>query len=89
MGLEKRDDTGYRVCVPVCQHSGGSEVDETVMKKALERCAEYFTVENGKVRVSDVFLKPKVEHYNYDFFAGISCEFDLRRPVGDRVTKLV
>ena len=90
MGLEKRVTTRDIVSVyPFANTLVVLEVDETVMKKALERCAEYFTVENGKVRVSDVFLKPKVEHYNYDFFAGISCEFDLRRPVGDRVTKLL
>ena len=90
MGLEKRVTTRDIVSVyPFANTLVVLEVDETVMKKALERCAEYFTVENGEVRVSDVFLKPKVEHYNYDFFAGISCEFDLRRPVGDRVTKLL
>ena len=90
MGLAKRVTTRDIVSVyPFANTLVVLEVDETVMKKALERCAEYFTVENGEVRVSDVFLKPKVEHYNYDFFAGISCEFDLRRPVGDRVTKLL
>ena len=31
---------------------------------------------------------PKIEHYNYDFYAGISYAFDLRRPIGDRVVHL-
>mgnify|MGYP005769667237 FL=1 len=33
-------------------------------------------------------MKPKIEHYNYDFYAGLSYTFDLRRPVGNRVTRL-
>lgn len=64
------------------------EVTEEVIRAALERCAEYFTLENGVPRVSDMFLRPKIEHYNYDFYAGISYIFDLRRPVGDRVVSL-
>ena len=64
------------------------EVTEEVIRAALERCAEYFTLENGVPRVSDEFLRPKVEHYNYDFYAGISYAFDLRRPAGNRVVSL-
>lgn len=64
-------------------------VDRKVLKQALERCAEYFdrTVD-GKLRVSDVFLKPKVEHYNYDFFSGIEVTMDVRHPVGERVVSI-
>jgi 2',3'-cyclic-nucleotide 2'-phosphodiesterase/3'-nucleotidase len=64
------------------------EVDEDILRAALERCAAYFTLENGVPRVSDAFLKPKIEHYNYDYYAGLSYTFDIRRPVGLRVTKL-
>lgn len=64
------------------------EVDEAVLRESLERCASYFTLEDGEPVISQEFLKPKVEHYNYDFYAGISYEFDLRLPVGQRVVKL-
>ena len=64
------------------------EVDEKVLRTALERCASYFDVENGAVRVSDEFLRPKVEHYNYDFYSGIRYTFDVRKPVGSRVVSL-
>ena len=64
------------------------EVDETILRKALERCAEYFTVKDGEIVISDCFIKPKEEHYNYDFFAGLSYTFDLSKPVGSRVVRL-
>lgn len=65
------------------------EVDERILRLCLERCAEYFKVENGECEISDAFILPKVEHYNFDFFAQIEYTFDISRPVGERVTKLL
>ncbi|GLC81459.1 bifunctional metallophosphatase/5'-nucleotidase [Lacrimispora brassicae] len=65
------------------------EVNEESLKKALERCAEYFTLRGGNLEISDVFLKPKVEHYNYDYFSGITFEVDLKEPVGNRVKRIL
>ena len=65
------------------------EVDRAVLKAALERCASYFDFDAaGALCVSESFLKPKVEHYNFDFFAGLEVRMELRRPVGERVTSL-
>ena len=64
------------------------EVTEAVIRRCLERCAAYFELQNGQPQVSAGFLQPKVEHYNYDFFAGLDYTFDLRRPVGQRVVYL-
>nr|WP_297708091.1 bifunctional UDP-sugar hydrolase/5'-nucleotidase [uncultured Butyrivibrio sp.] len=66
------------------------KVTKAVLKKALERCAEYFEYdkETGKVSISNIFLQPKVEHYNYDYYAGLEYAFDLTRPVGDRVVTM-
>jgi len=64
------------------------EVDRAVLKAALERSAAYFALVDGELRVSDAFLKPKVEHYNYDFFSGIEVTYDLRRAVGERVVSI-
>ena len=51
--------------------------------------AEYFTKgEDGSLAISDAFLKPKVEHYNYDYYAGVHYVFDCSKPVGHRVTEL-
>ncbi|MBE0600567.1 MAG: bifunctional metallophosphatase/5'-nucleotidase [Firmicutes bacterium] len=60
-----------------------------VLKTALEQCASYFQVlADGSLSIDAFFTKPKETHYNYDYFAGISYAFDLRKPVGDRVVKL-
>lgn len=64
-------------------------VNRTVLKAALERCAQYFARRaDGTLEVSQDFLKPKVEHYNYDYFAGIDVTMDIRNPVGSRVTSI-
>ena len=59
------------------------------LREALEQCATYFTVDaQGGIRISESFLKPKEEHYNYDFFAGIKYAFDLSRPCGSRMIRI-
>ena len=65
------------------------QVDRAALKQALERCASYFALrEDGTLEVSQEFLKPKVEHYNYDYFSGIEVTMDLRKPLGARVPAL-
>ena len=65
------------------------EITGAVLRRAMERSAEYFTRSpDGTLRVSDCFLKPKVEHYNYDYYAGVSYAYDITKPVGKRVAKL-
>lgn len=61
------------------------EVSGDTVLKGLERSASYFELENNKIVVSDIFTKPKQEHYNYDFFANVKYEIDLTKPVGKRV----
>lgn len=64
-------------------------VNRAVLKMALERCAAYFSLRpDGQLEVSQDFLKPKVEHYNYDYYSGIHVTMDIRRPLGDRVTSI-
>ena len=59
------------------------------LKKALEQCARYFSVDAaGNVEIAESFLSPKVAHYNYDYFAGIEYAFDLAKPEGERVVSL-
>ncbi len=65
------------------------EINKKYLKLALERCASYFDYNNGNITISDRFLKPKVEHYNYDYFANINYTFDITKEVGERVTSIV
>lgn len=65
------------------------EVTGAILKQALEKCASYFDYDaSGALCISDRFLKPKVAHYNYDYFSGIQYTFDITKPIGERVTHL-
>lgn len=91
LGLHK--ETTIRDVLGIYKFSNTMEVKsvtKAVLKQALERCAEYFDYDpaTGKVAISNVFLQPKIEHYNYDFFANLWYEFDLTKPVGERVVVL-
>jgi 2',3'-cyclic-nucleotide 2'-phosphodiesterase/3'-nucleotidase len=65
-------------------------VNRRVLKAALERCAEYFELdENGQLQVGRSFLQPIVMHYNYDYLSGMEVTMDIRRPLGDRVVSML
>jgi len=65
------------------------EVNGTVLKTALERVAQYYDFDdtNGIV-ISQRFLVPKVEHYNFDFYQNIHYAIDAAKPLGERVVEL-
>lgn len=65
------------------------EVGEKELRGALERCAEFFSFENGLPVISKEFLIPKAEMYNYDYYMGIEYTFDISKPKGERVVKLL
>lgn len=66
------------------------EMTGAMLRAAMERSAEYFALDDaGEVVISEAFLKPKVEHYNYDYFAGVDYVIDPSRPVGSRVVSLL
>ncbi|MFC6181755.1 bifunctional metallophosphatase/5'-nucleotidase [Lactiplantibacillus daowaiensis] len=58
------------------------------LKRALERCASYFLLQDGHVIVNPEFLNPKLRHYIYDIYSGIDYTFDLTQPIGHRVVQL-
>ena len=64
-------------------------VNREILRRALERSAEYFDLdESGTLRVSDSFLRPKEEHYNFDYIAGVEVDIDISRPRGQRVLSI-
>lgn len=64
------------------------EIDGKTLKQALERCAEFFALKDGKVCVSDDFQKPKLCYYNYDYYYGISYTIDVSKRAGNRIVSL-
>jgi len=64
------------------------EVDGKTLKFALERCASYFEYVDGKLQVSTRFLKPKIEHYSYDYFSNLNYTFDITKEIGNRVISM-
>ncbi|MGL5715584.1 MAG: 5'-nucleotidase C-terminal domain-containing protein, partial [Paraclostridium sp.] len=64
------------------------KVKGSALKEAMEKSATYFVKEGNEVVVSEFFLKPKVQHYNYDTFGGLDYEVDLDREFGDRVVSI-
>ena len=66
------------------------QVTGDILRQAIERSAEYFDLdEEGNVCISNAFLEPKIEHYNYDYYAGVEYAIDASRPIGSRVVKLM
>ncbi len=65
------------------------EATGEILKKALEQCATYFDVDGeGCVSIADSFLRPKIAHFNYDYFSGVEYVYDLSKPAGERVVSL-
>ncbi len=64
-------------------------VNRRILKAALERSSEYFALDvKGELHISDAFLRPIPQHYNFDYFSGVKVTVDVRRPVGDRVVSI-
>ncbi|HPF42547.1 MAG TPA: bifunctional UDP-sugar hydrolase/5'-nucleotidase [Bacillota bacterium] len=64
------------------------EITGEKLRLALEKCAEYFVVENGRISSNPKYSHPKVEHYNYDMFDGIDYTIDISKPEGSRIVRL-
>ena len=65
------------------------DLDRAALKAYIERSADYFDHDaDGNLTIADEFLRPKVQHYNYDYFSGIDYVIDTTRQSGDRVTSI-
>ena len=65
------------------------EVTGKVLREALEQVASFFLVRAGKLEVSPDWRLERIKSYNYDIFDGIDYRFDLRQPVGSRVSQIL
>ena len=65
------------------------ELNGKGIKAALEKSASYFSVsDNNEITVSDTFLSPKPQHFNYDMYGGISYTIHAGAPIGQRVSDI-
>ena len=65
-------------------------VTRAVLTAALERSLSYFDfAPDGSLCISDTFLRPIIQHFNYDYFSGLTVTADLYQPVGRRVRSIV
>lgn len=65
------------------------EVGEAELRAALEGCASFFEMTESGVAISKAFTEPFPQYFNFDFYLGLDYTFDLSRPVGSRVVKLL
>ncbi|MFD1038348.1 bifunctional metallophosphatase/5'-nucleotidase [Virgibacillus byunsanensis] len=62
------------------------ELTSQDIKKALEKSAEYFIVDNhGDLTVNPSYVEPKPQHYNYDMWEGIEYTINVTKPLGSRI----
>lgn len=60
-----------------------------VLKEYLEKDAEFFDVkEDGTIGVSEKYVTPKPQHYNYDMLDGIEYTIKVSNPIGKRIVSL-
>jgi 2',3'-cyclic-nucleotide 2'-phosphodiesterase/3'-nucleotidase len=60
------------------------------LKRSLERSAEYFMLDKtGSPALNIEQIRHERDHFNYDFFSGIEYSFDLSKPIGFRVTRII
>jgi len=64
------------------------EVSGKVLRKILEKNAEYFICEDNTIKVNPRFYYPKLQHYNYDMFDGIEYVIDIDKEFGKRIVNL-
>lgn len=59
-----------------------------ILRQAIEKTSEYFSLNNKKLEISKKFIYPKLEHYNYDVYDGIDYVIDVSKPIGQRLISL-
>jgi len=63
-------------------------MDRATLKEFLEKCAEYFSIKDGKIIVTPSFDDPKPQHFNYDMVDGIDYTIKVSNPIGQRIVKM-
>ncbi len=64
------------------------EITGLQLKNYLEKAAEYFTVKDNQVVVSDGYCNPKPIHFEYDMLDGIDYLVKASNSIGSRIIEL-
>lgn len=64
------------------------QITGKVLKQYLEKCAEYFDIENNKIVVSKKYLEPVEKHFDYDMIDGIDYIIKVGNNIGNRVVEM-
>lgn len=64
------------------------EITGERLKAYLEKCAEYFIVSEGEIKVNPSYDAPKSQHFNYDMVDGIDYTLKISNPIGQRVIQM-
>ncbi|MGN1405978.1 MAG: bifunctional metallophosphatase/5'-nucleotidase [Erysipelotrichaceae bacterium] len=64
------------------------EITGKILKEYLEKCAEYFCIEDGNIAVSKEYIYPKPAHFNYDMVDGVDYTIKVSNEKGNRITDL-
>jgi 2',3'-cyclic-nucleotide 2'-phosphodiesterase/3'-nucleotidase len=65
------------------------EITGQVLLEALEKNAEFFTIENNQIVVAEKYKYPKLQLYNYDMYDGISYTINLSKVQGHRISDVM
>lgn len=60
----------------------------SVLRRALEKSAEFFDSDGTTIRISDRYNHPKLQLYAYDMYDPINYTIDVSKPVGARISNL-
>ena len=65
------------------------EITGKILLDALEQNSTYFDIDKNEVMINKKFLFPKVEHYNYDVYDGVSYDIVVKNPIGRRIQNVI
>ncbi|MGK0288785.1 MAG: 2',3'-cyclic-nucleotide 2'-phosphodiesterase/3'-nucleotidase [bacterium] len=57
-----------------------------ILKQALEKAASFFQYDNDEIVVHHEWKQKKIRSYDYDIWDGIEYEFDIKQPMGKRLS---
>ena len=64
------------------------KVTGRILKEYLEKCAEFWDLEDGMIIVEKHHDFPTPLHFNYDMLDGVEYTIKVSNPLGQRITKL-